>query len=312
MEFITKKCPKCKGELQIPSNLNVCICMYCGESFAIQEDKPAQLSSEEEQERRKEYLEALEKIPNLLEDYEKLLSEFTRNAYRKAFERYEQTGISVLMPMERYASLANENSEKIAEEATNRLMECIDRRMQGVKNTITGPAKDRTLDRYRFFLTIYTVPMVRHLHYSISEPLAEQILVQWCGRYPKFPFKKADFDDLEAGFRRRGLCFITTAVCETLNKEDDCYELNTLRSFRDHYMQNSPEGQALIEEYYQIAPPIVTYINMSQNRDEKYKEIWIDYLQPCIKDIEEGNPNLCQERYIQMVQELRHEMPYML
>lgn len=312
MDFITRKCPKCNGELQIPSNLKVCICMYCGESFALQEDKPIEISSAEEQARRTEYQESLKGITGLTEDYEKFLTEFTRTAYHTSFDRYEQTGASILLPIERYASLSDQTAETIAEEVAKRLIDSIENEIQGLKNSIKGPIKDRTMDRYRFFLTVYTVPMIRHLRYSISEPLAESIMTQWCSRYPKLLFKKAEFEDLEAGFRRKGLCFITTAVCETLDKEDDCYELTALREFRDHYMQQTGEGQALVEEYYRIAPAIVTYINMGSDRKEKYMGIWKEYLQPCIKNIETGNLKQCEEDYVQMVQKLRQEMPYQL
>lgn len=31
-------------------------------------------------------------------------------------------------------------------------------------------------------------------------------------------------------------CYITTAVCETFGKPDDCYELRLLRTYRDGYL----------------------------------------------------------------------------
>ena len=54
-----------------------------------------------------------------------------------------------------------------------------------------------------------------------------------------------------------GTCFLTTACVEAENLSDDCYELNTLRNFRDSYVRGLPEGDAIISEYYDIAPKII-------------------------------------------------------
>ncbi len=59
---------------------------------------------------------------------------------------------------------------------------------------------------------------------------------------------------------RRKFCFITTACVEAKGLPDDCYELTTLRAFRDGYMSALPFGPALIAEYYKIAPQIVARI----------------------------------------------------
>jgi len=58
-----------------------------------------------------------------------------------------------------------------------------------------------------------------------------------------------------------GRCFITTATCETLGKPDNCYELNLFRDFRDNWLERQPDGKALIQEYYDVAPKIVNSIN---------------------------------------------------
>ena len=59
--------------------------------------------------------------------------------------------------------------------------------------------------------------------------------------------------------RKKG-CFITTACVEARGLADDCDELTTLRTFRDNYMCALPDGNALILEYYDIAPQIVASI----------------------------------------------------
>ncbi len=58
-----------------------------------------------------------------------------------------------------------------------------------------------------------------------------------------------------------GLCFVTTAVCERDGLPDDCDTLQTLRAFRDTYMQRTPRMRELCAVYYVVAPIIVERIN---------------------------------------------------
>ena len=55
-------------------------------------------------------------------------------------------------------------------------------------------------------------------------------------------------------------CFITTAACEFMMLPDDCVQLRTLRSFRDSYLEETPEGRKLVEEYYRVAPGLVPLV----------------------------------------------------
>lgn len=102
-----------------------------------------------------------------------------------------------------------------------------------------------------------------------------------------------------------GGCFITTAVCESFNKPDDCFELTVFRNFRDNWLINQADGKNLIEEYYKIAPKIVEKINSLANSAEVYKNIWCDYLASCLKFIETGNNFACKNKYIEMVGDLK-------
>ena len=52
-------------------------------------------------------------------------------------------------------------------------------------------------------------------------------------------------------------CFITTACVQHYNLSDNCYQLSTLRNFRDNYLQRSTDGNKLIKEYYSVAPQLV-------------------------------------------------------
>ena len=96
-------------------------------------------------------------------------------------------------------------------------------------------------------------------------------------------------------------CFITTAVCEHFGKGDECYELNAFRSFRDNWLLLQPDGPQLIQQYYQVAPMIVQKINLNPKRHLIYRQIWTNFLEPCLKYIEQSDFISCKERYIEMV-----------
>jgi hypothetical protein len=57
-----------------------------------------------------------------------------------------------------------------------------------------------------------------------------------------------------------GGCFITTACCETLGLDNDCFELAALRRYRDQVLAKRPGGLADIARYYELAPLILARI----------------------------------------------------
>jgi hypothetical protein len=52
-------------------------------------------------------------------------------------------------------------------------------------------------------------------------------------------------------------CFLTTACCARIGLADDCFELRTLRRFRDRVMLATAEGRADVARYYVVAPLIL-------------------------------------------------------
>lgn len=102
-------------------------------------------------------------------------------------------------------------------------------------------------------------------------------------------------------------CFITSAVCRTLKKPDDCYELTAFRTFRDTWLCKQPGGQALIKEYYRIAPGIVTAIDSQPNSPAIYQSILDKYLTPCLRYIESGQFDKCKDTYVTMVNTLKKQ-----
>lgn len=102
-------------------------------------------------------------------------------------------------------------------------------------------------------------------------------------------------------------CFITTAVCETLSKRDDCHELTSMRSFRDNWLKKQPCGETEIQKYYAIAPKIVETINAHENAGEIYSEICERYVVPCVELTDKGENAACYELYKAMIENLQQK-----
>lgn len=101
--------------------------------------------------------------------------------------------------------------------------------------------------------------------------------------------------------RKGSICFITTAVCEYLGKPDDCDELNKLRNFRDTWLCCQPDGPALIAEYYNKAPLIVSMMKASPRYNEYCQYLWDHYIKKCIEMIDNGKLESCKNLYCEMV-----------
>lgn len=82
-------------------------------------------------------------------------------------------------------------------------------------------------------------------------------------------------------------CFITTAICEHLGQPDDCYELETLRMFRDSWLSdNYPMS---IVEYYRTAPQIVEKLLQREDIAIIWDRFNTEFIQPAVVAIEKTN-----------------------
>jgi formylglycine-generating enzyme required for sulfatase activity len=112
-------------------------------------------------------------------------------------------------------------------------------------------------------------------------------------------------EETKSKWKKKGGCFITTAVCNNSGKPDDCYELTSFRQFRDGWLAKQPDGKELIDEYYKIAPLIVENINKSEKKESIYTAIWERCLLNCLRLIEEKQFHECKKEYMRMVDELK-------
>lgn len=97
-----------------------------------------------------------------------------------------------------------------------------------------------------------------------------------------------------------GGCFLTTACCEHRGLPDDCYELTTLRVFRDQYVAKQSYGKNLIDTYYADAPKIIEYIDSQGNQSETYNAIFAQ-IQEIVRVIETGKNDTAVILYLNMV-----------
>lgn len=91
-----------------------------------------------------------------------------------------------------------------------------------------------------------------------------------------------------------GSCYLTTACmkhfCDKF--DDNCYELQVLRWFRDHFVSKSD-----IEYYYKTAPIIVETIDNTIDNNHIYLDIYQNVVQFCVQAIELGQYGIAYERY---------------
>lgn len=98
-------------------------------------------------------------------------------------------------------------------------------------------------------------------------------------------------------------CYITTAVCKSLQLPDDCAELTMLRRFRDEVLLQTEQGVDEVQQYYTLAPDIVAAIDSRADAAEIYVDLNRRYIQPSIAALALGEHRLPHQLFRVMVQE---------
>ena len=284
--------------LQIPAELERFSCMYCGERLTKRQllTQPEEASCSEE-DCAVSFDHAVSRLGWCVQNFRGYQKKILRDAFFEAFETYETGCAPVIQEL---------NSGVRPERQT----ELLDRAAEAMLDELAaGWTGKNDMEDEKVVLAIFFVPMVRKLQLPVSEEFVSLLQKKWVERYPKSPFYLGDYESISGGFRKKflGLCFITTAVCQELGKPDDCAELTAFRAFRDGYLAAQPDGEALIREYYNIAPGIVTCINTCSDRHASYERIREQYLTPCYEDLLAGRNADCKTRYVQMVRNLERE-----
>lgn len=169
--------------------------------------------------------------------------------------------------------------------------------------------KEGLLMQYNLGMVAFVIPLFRYGRLEVYEKIVDRMVTLWNDNGLPMDISKSTFEDIQSGFKSH-FCYITTAVCQSLGKPDDCAELNLMRSYRDGYLARQEGGADIIKEYYDIAPTIVKRISRREDADVVYRDIWQGYLQPCIALIEEDKLEECRDVYVNMVRSLREKYIY--
>ncbi len=106
-----------------------------------------------------------------------------------------------------------------------------------------------------------------------------------------------------------GGCYITTAVCDSLGLPDDCHTLQTLRMFRDTYLEARAVRRAYIAEYYATAPKLCEKIRARADAKEYLRALYTRFILPALLNIEWKNYDTAFKVYRRMIYTVREENP---
>ena len=302
-EFRSGKCPQCGHALKIPAELTKFSCMYCGARLTQDELVTQEQPLPVDEAASAAFDDAVSQLAGCVTNWRGYQKKITRNEFVSAFSAYEAGCSPVVQLLNTAVCAAGGDQTALLSQAAERMLE-------ELAASWKENAKDRHLpDDDKIIVAIFFVPLVRKLSLPVSEEFVTILQQRWVARYPKSPFYLGDYDSIANGFRKKflGICFITTAVCQAEGKPDDCEELTAFRAFRDGYLRACPDGPALIDEYYNIAPGIVRCIDLCSDASASYAAIREKYLAPCYDDIQHGRLERCKARYVQMVRDLERQ-----
>lgn len=100
-------------------------------------------------------------------------------------------------------------------------------------------------------------------------------------------------------------CFLTTACCEVLGLSDDCFELRTLRRYRDRVLIDMPGGRAALAAYYLVAPSILERLPKHE-RAATLLSVYMRFILPSAVAARLGLNRLAYSLYARMMDELSH------
>lgn len=117
--------------------------------------------------------------------------------------------------------------------------------------------------------------------------------------------QQARLEQLEKSKQCQGIddCFLTTACCELIGLDDDCFELRSLRAFRDGPLGAMPGGKDDIARYYRQAPLILA--EMSRRGDSRrLLRLYATHILPSAMAARLGLNRLARGLYTDMMRRL--------
>lgn len=243
-----------------------------------------------------------EELLQMLLEIEKPMEAFKRKTYESNFQSYCNKFENVYRGLEQQA-FAAEDKEVFLNETAERFLKGVEESLSEI--TKKRKKEDKLLD-YNMTMVVFFFPSFLEQKSEICAEFPQIVAKCWKEHFPQTNLEPAKFEKINDGFKKH-FCYITTAVCTSLNKPDDCYELNLLRSYRDGYLMSQPNGEEMIAHYYDVAPTIVKHIDKRSDSEEIYRGVWENYLSPCIRMIEQDKNEECMEAYGNMVADLQNK-----
>lgn len=241
-------------------------------------------------------------LTEMYDDMLGYLDQFKNNNYQTIMEEMQEKYATLLEECRQMYTNAEE-SEREAVLCT--LADAVSDHVIALMEQVPKRKKEMKAVDYNMVMTVYFIPTIRYTRSPEGEVITEKIVSVWNEKkVTPLELQRSSYDEVQGGFKKNILCYITTAVCEYQNKADDCYELTTLRRYRDTYLMKTEEGRGLVQEYYDIAPRIVWAIGMQPDKDTIYEDLYREYLMPCIHYVEDGRNEECKKLYVDMVRGL--------
>lgn len=237
----------------------------------------------------------------MLQGNDAYMHQFKRDTYAEAFDSF----------LEKYSPLFQEieSAYQEADDKENLIKELADTFAASAKEDYEAQKKAKRssyLIDNNTMMVVYILPALNAFEGTFQEAMVPKLVDEYNATFTQYKIKAGTFDDINGGFKRK-LCYVTTAVCLSLGKSEDCSEIKILKDYRDGFLLDESDGQTLIDEYYDIAPTIVNRINKKDNAHEIYKQIYQNYIEPCISLIGENRMHDCKELYVSMMRNLQQE-----
>ncbi len=299
MEYRSFICPSCGREIQVPAELETFSCVFCGAKHSVGELTAPVAANEADR------VYAEEHLLDCIRNYPDYFKKFSRKTYADSFRTYRDGIEEIFRAMDRYVCAKPMDRQALLEHFVEKFLEGWESFHRQDRRWAHKMSRERMLFDSKLTLAWYTVPAIRDLGLSVGEDFTSLLQKRFAEKYPMNLFQCATYEEISSGFHKHKLCYITTAVCEFEGKPDDCAELTAFRAFRDGWLSETERGRALIEEYYELAPAIVTAIDYCDDRRVRYAELRRDYLTPCYEALLRGDGEACRRTYVDMVRTLR-------
>ncbi len=246
-----------------------------------------------------------EALRTLFDEMTEHVQYFNRKYYEPVFEDAVHQHMDVITAIARHCEEA-EDKEAVMDELAGVLPQYVAGKLKGLSKRERG---NKAMD-YNMTIALFVIPMINYSQDPYCDRVTDLLVEKWNGeKVTGLNIGKADYEKIRSGFKKKW-CYITTAVCESQNKPDDCHELTVLRDYRDHYLLKTKEGRKIVEEYYDVAPVIVLAIGMQDCPEKIYKHIYEQYLAPCVRLAESGENEACRKLYTDMVETLQRKYLY--